>query len=79
MGSGALRPSTLIDWIPDPFRDGGRGGLASLDGGLTRSEEEVVMGVKLAVSVKPDPVPAGVAVPPISTLVSPSSGSLLAP
>ena len=66
----------FADWVPELLRDGGRGGSASLELWLARSEEVVVMGVKLAVSLKPDPVPVGAAAPPISTLVSPSSPSL---
>ena len=73
VASGTLRPSVFADWVPELLRDGGRGGSASLEGGLARSEKEVAVGAKPTVSAKPDPGPVGAAVPPSSTLSSSSS------
>ena len=76
VASGGLRPSVFADWVPELLRDGGRGGSASLEVGLARSEDVDVMGAKLAESLKPDLAAASTGGTPISTLVSPSSPSL---
>ena len=76
VASGGLRPSVFDDWVPEPLRDRGRGGSASLEMELARSEDVDVMGAKLAESLKPDLAAASTGATPISTLVSPSSPSL---